>query len=218
MAGRSADPPRTLIGMHCCPGSPNSAKNRAGRGGDCLPNAGPDLPVEKRDSRTRDPGNATASPCRRYAVLNLSRGLVLVGWSVISERRPAKMSVLRIVALVALGFVATLGILLGWIALVYFSGMYTAITLTAEEALNLILVVFVAAVGLPLLHAAAYRWFWHIRRNRRQGVSCQGWRCLRLDRNPLNPLHESDEARVRWASMRCSTSSGSVRLSPPMRH
>lgn len=97
------------------------------------------------------------------------------------------MSALRIVALVGLGFVATFGILLGWIALVYFANTYTAIPLTAEEALNLILVAFVAAVGLPLLHAAAYRWFWHIRRNQAAGRFSPGLDMPAFGSEPTQP-------------------------------
>lgn len=38
-------------------------------------------------------------------------------------------------------------------------------------ALNVVLTIFIAVVGLPLFHRAMYRWFWHIDRKRLSGMS-----------------------------------------------
>lgn len=76
-----------------------------------------------------------------------------------------------VIKLVLVWFAATFGMLLGWIGLVYGLNVYAGIAITAEQVLNLMLVGFIAVIGLPVLHAATYRWFWHIRRQ--QAVS--GW-------------------------------------------
>ena len=79
------------------------------------------------------------------------------------------MKPVQVVKILAVSMVLTAVMLMGWIGLVYAVNTYTAIAITAEEVLNLILVGFVAVIGLPILHAATYRWFWHIRRKQAAG-------------------------------------------------
>lgn len=79
------------------------------------------------------------------------------------------MKPVQVVKILAVSMVLTAVMLMGWIGLVYAANTYTAIAITAEEVLNLILVGFVAVIDLPILHAATYRWFWHIRRKQAAG-------------------------------------------------
>ncbi|MBN9466362.1 hypothetical protein [Brevundimonas sp.] len=80
------------------------------------------------------------------------------------------MTLLRALAIIALGMAITAVVLLGWIGLLFVVNTSTPVAMTAEAALNLMLVVLLALVGLPILHAALYRWFWHVRRRTAQGA------------------------------------------------
>ncbi len=74
------------------------------------------------------------------------------------------------VRMIVLGMGGTAVILFGWIGLVYAVNTYTSVIMTAEAALNLIIVALLAVVGLPVIHAANYRWFWHVHRNQVSGA------------------------------------------------
>ena len=76
--------------------------------------------------------------------------------------------------IIALSMRVTAIILFGWIGFVFAIHTYTPVAMTAEAALNLILVLLLATAGLPILHAAVYRWFWHIRRRREAGAYSRG--------------------------------------------
>ncbi len=76
--------------------------------------------------------------------------------------------------IIALSMRVTAIILFGWIGFVFAINTYTPVAMTAEAALNLILVLLLATAGLPILHAAVYRWFWHIRRRREAGAYSRG--------------------------------------------
>ena len=80
------------------------------------------------------------------------------------------MTLLRALAIIALSIGVTAVILLGWIGLVFVVDTYTPVAMTAEAALNLMLLVLLTLVGLPILHAVLYRWFWHVRRRTAQGA------------------------------------------------
>ena len=80
------------------------------------------------------------------------------------------MTLLRALAIIALSIGVTAVILLGWIGLVFVVDTSTPVAMTAEAALNLMLVVLLALIGLPIFHTALYRWFWHVRRRTAQGA------------------------------------------------
>ncbi|WP_313012745.1 hypothetical protein [Brevundimonas sp.] len=84
------------------------------------------------------------------------------------------MKIRNAFAIIALGMGVTAIILFGWIGFVFAINTYTPVAMTAEAALNLILVLLLATAGLPILHAAVYRWFWHIRRRREAGAYSRG--------------------------------------------
>ncbi|GAW40540.1 hypothetical protein SH203_00939 [Brevundimonas sp. SH203] len=84
------------------------------------------------------------------------------------------MTLLRTLAIIAISMAITAVILLGWIGLVFVVNTYTPVAMTAEAALNLMLVVLLALIGLPILHTGLYRWFWHVRRRTAQGAFSVG--------------------------------------------
>lgn len=84
------------------------------------------------------------------------------------------MTLLRALAMIAISMAITAVILLGWIGLVFVVNTSTPVAMTAEAALNLMLLVLLTLVGLPILHAVLYRWFWHVRRRTAQGAFSVG--------------------------------------------
>jgi len=68
------------------------------------------------------------------------------------------------------------GIWLACMLILFPAWIGTAILLGSTErnaggvALNVVLTIFIAVVGLPLFHRAMYRWFWHIERKRLEGM------------------------------------------------
>jgi len=78
------------------------------------------------------------------------------------------------VRMIVLGIGGTAVILFGWIGLVYAVNTYTSVVMTTQAALNLILVALLAVVGLPTLHAANYRWFWHVHSKQASGAISLG--------------------------------------------
>jgi hypothetical protein len=92
-----------------------------------------------------------------------------------------------ILTLVLLWLIATVSMLLGWIAFVYAINVYAGVSITAEAALNLILTTFLAFVGLPLVHRAVHRWSWHVRRKQDSGAWRVGAPMPRFGSEPTLP-------------------------------
>ena len=105
------------------------------------------------------------------------------------------MKAAQVVKILALSMVLTAVVLMGWIGLVYAVNTYTAIAITAEETLNLILVGLIAVVGLPILHAATHRWFWHIRRKQAAGDFLLGQEMPAFGSEPTQP-----PPRITWGA------------------
>lgn len=55
-----------------------------------------------------------------------------------------------------------------WIATAYFLG--STERNAAGVALNVVLTIFIACVGLPIMHRGTYRWLWHIEQQRLAGT------------------------------------------------
>lgn len=105
------------------------------------------------------------------------------------------MKAVQVVKILALSMGLTAVMLMGWIGLVYAVNTYSAIAVTAEEVLNLILVGFVAVIGLPILHAATHRWFWHIRRKQASGEFLFGEEMPSFGSKPTQP-----PPRIKWGA------------------
>ena len=127
------------------------------------------------------------------------------------------MKIRNAFAIIALGMGVTAIILFGWIGFVFAINTYTPVAMTAEAALNLILVLLLATAGLPILHAAVYRWFWHIRRRREAGAYSRGEPIPAFGSEPTAPPRAPPRRQGNVSFIVRSTSSESCRSSPPMR-
>lgn len=75
----------------------------------------------------------------------------------------------RVLLILMASWLSTAIILPIWIGLVILLNRDPARPVSAEAALNLLLVAIIAIAGLPLMHAGQYRWFWHIDHKRGAG-------------------------------------------------
>jgi len=81
-----------------------------------------------------------------------------------------------------------------WIGLAFALNRDPAHPVSAEAALNLLLVVFVAVPGFFFMHRAQYRWFWHLDRARATG------RLKPSDRDPDYGSEPSEPApKIAWS-------------------
>jgi hypothetical protein len=75
----------------------------------------------------------------------------------------------QVVAISLISMPLTAVLLLGWIGLSIALSRLPGEPVSADAALNLMLVVLIAVVGLPLMQAGQYRWLWHTDRKRQTG-------------------------------------------------
>lgn len=83
-----------------------------------------------------------------------------------------------------------------WIGLVFALNRDPAHPVSAEAALNLLVVLIVAVPGFFLMHRGQYRWFWHLDRARESG---------RLKTGDANPDYGSEPSepvpKIAWSPM-----------------
>jgi hypothetical protein len=109
-----------------------------------------------------------------------------------------KMSPWKILGLVAIWFVLTLGTLLSWVGLTYWLNQDTAHPVAADVVFNYLLVTLLSFFGLPFFHRAILRRSWHKEQRRIAGLPDDPTDVPGPGMQPTEPLPKTRKTWQQW--------------------
>jgi len=109
-----------------------------------------------------------------------------------------KKNVWKILGLVALGVVLTLGTLLSWIGLTYWLNQDPAHRVAADVVFNYLLVSLLTFVGFPFFHRAILRRGWHREKRRIAGAADDLNTISELNIQGTDPLPRTRKTWQQW--------------------